>query len=336
MLSAVHATSLPESVCGRDERVKVDPETSPPYNWICSLVITAVNGEQYVGSGFKIHIPNLNCGVIVTSGHCVYLHGAYAENISVTFPGQETVIPKQADLYASPEFIQYSNPDYDYGLIILSGNSDEGFGWSAIVPDSELLGRIVTDCGYPGDKHPWPQMWITGGELTKVTTNRLFYMNDTMGGQSGSPVYTWYKGYWTVLGVHSYGGCPNSATRFSSQMICRFLERTQNLKKYALRSGGFTDVYLRCDGQNVTTATDEGSGIINCQYKPPGPWETFFIYPVEVTPSLAVEQTYIVVLQSCSWPKRFRSFGWQWYDPICGEWWWCGQLPVEWNTCTIL
>ena len=94
MLSAVHATSLPESVCGRDERVRVDPETSPQYNWICSLLITAVNGKQYVGSGFKIHIPNINCSVVVTSGHCIYLNGAYAENIRVTFPGHAAVIAK--------------------------------------------------------------------------------------------------------------------------------------------------------------------------------------------------------------------------------------------------
>ena len=87
MLSAVSASSLPESACGRDERVKVDPNNSPPYNWICSLVITAKNGEKYVGSGFKIHIPNITCSIVVTSGHCVFLHGAYAENITVTFPG---------------------------------------------------------------------------------------------------------------------------------------------------------------------------------------------------------------------------------------------------------
>ena len=309
MLSAVHASSLPESVCGRDERVKVDPQTSPPYNWICSLVITAVNGKQYVGSGFKIHIPNINCSVIVTSGHCVYLHGAYAENVIVTFPGYAPILVKQADLYASPEYIQDSNPDYDYGLIILSGNSNGGFGWSANVPDKELSGRIVTNCGYPGDKHPLPQMWITGGELTEVTTNRLFYMNDTMSGQSGSPVYTWYKGYWTVLGVHSYGGCPNSAPRFTSQMIYRFLERTQNLKKYKLRSAYFTNVYLRCDGQNVTTAKGKGGGTINCQYKPPGSWENFYIYPVEVTPSLATEQTYIVVIQNYHWHSFIRLDG---------------------------
>ena len=65
-------------------------------------------------------------------------------------------------------------------------------------------------------------MWITGGEIENYSANTIFYMNDTMGGQSGSPVYTWHGGYWTVVGVHSYGGCPNSAPRFTRQMISRF------------------------------------------------------------------------------------------------------------------
>ena len=72
---------------------------------------------------------------------------------------------EQADLYAYPKYIQDSNRDYDYGFIILSGNSNEGFGWSAIVPDSKLLGRIANSCGYPGDKHPWPHMWILGQKV---------------------------------------------------------------------------------------------------------------------------------------------------------------------------
>ena len=127
------------------------------------------------------------------SGHCVYLHGAYAENIIVTFPGHE--------------YIQDSN---DCGLIILSGNSNEGFGWSAIVPDNELLKSIVNNCGYPVDKHTWPQMWTTGGELTEVTTNRFLYMNDKMPGESGSSVHTWYKDCWTVLSLHSYAYYQNS------------------------------------------------------------------------------------------------------------------------------
>ena len=299
----MHHGSLPDSVCLRDERVRVDPDTSPPYNWICSLITTYASRVQGGGSGFMIHIPNMNCKIVVTCAHCLYSNGAYAENVRVTFPGHAAVIAQTGDLYVPPEFIQDSNVDYDYGLIILSGDSSEGFGWSAIVKDDKLLGRIITNCGYAGDKLPWPQMWTTGGEITQVTSHRLFYMNDTFGGQSGSPLYTWYNGYWTVLGVHRGGGCPNNAVRFTSHIIYRFLERTQNLKIYTLRSAYYTNVYLRCDGENVHSI--KGGGTINCQYRPPGSYEKFFIYPVEYTPSLATEQAYLVVLQNHYWQNVY-------------------------------
>ena len=315
MLSAMHPGSLPESVCLRDERVRVDPETSPPFKWICSLIITFGEGTGH-GSGFLINIPNMSYKIVVTCAHCLYSNGAYAENVSVTFPGHAAVIAQTEDLYASPEYIQDTNPDYDYGLIILSGDSSEGFGWSAVVKDDKLLGRIITNCGYAGDKDPWPQMWITGGEITQVTSHRLFYMNDTISGQSGSPVYTWYNGYWTVLGVHRGSDCPNSSVRFTSHIIYRFLERTQNLKIFALRSAYYTDVYLRCNGDGVDST--KGGGIINCQYKPPGSYEKFFIYHVECTPSLATEQAYLVVLQNHYWQNvyvRLDGYGVTEFNP---------------------
>ena len=67
-----------------------------------------------------------------------------------------------------------------------------------IVDDEELNDRIVTNCGYPGNKPPGT-MWITGGKISSYTANRISYMNDTMGGQSRSPVveeapvFEWYK-----------------------------------------------------------------------------------------------------------------------------------------------
>lgn len=194
--SAVKASSLSESVCGKDERVEVDPMTSPPYKWICFLTIESAKGWKYVGSGFKIHLPDVHHTAIVTSGHCTYVEGEYAKKITVKFPGEAAIEVGPDDLYASPEYVKSGSADHDYGLILLpgSGASDDGFGWSAIVENEELDNRLVTNCGYPADK-PQGTMWITGGKISTYTTNRIFYMNDTMGGQSGSPVYTWYGGY---------------------------------------------------------------------------------------------------------------------------------------------
>ena len=295
---AVNGSHLPESVCGKDERVAVDPMTSPPYKWICFLLIKSASGKWFKGSGFKIHLPDVNRTAIVTSGHCTYIDGAYATNIIVTFPGENSVNVGPNDIYASPEYIKTEDANHDYGLILLPGNSDDGFGWSAIISDNELQNRLVTNCGYPGDK-PEGTMWITGGAIESYTAERIYYMNDTKGGQSGSPVYTWYDGFWTVIAVHSYGGCPNSAPRFTSQMISRFLERMNGLKTKCLRSVEFPNVYLRCDGTGVSDWNDAGGGTVNCQYKPPSSWESFYIYPVEVAPSLAPRQTtYKVAIES--------------------------------------
>ena len=73
--------ALTESVFGRNERVKVNPATSPPYKWICFLTIKSATGKVSYGSGFKIHIPDVDRTTIVTSGHGTYVDGAYATKL---------------------------------------------------------------------------------------------------------------------------------------------------------------------------------------------------------------------------------------------------------------
>ena len=233
------ATSYQHSICsGIDTRGKIDPMKHEPYNWICHLRIQADDGI-HVGTGFKIHIPNANSMIILTCGHCLHFDGKIASEIIVDIGGKRhtatsnnflvptgycTHIPGHFDYNRwIPDKYVYNN-NYDYGVISLPGDSNEGFGWSTIIPDKELQGRLVSICGYPGDK-PAGTMWITGGEITKVNPKTLSYMIDTFGGQSGSPVYTWWKGYWTVVGVHGHGGCPNSARRFMTDMLDHIIDK---------------------------------------------------------------------------------------------------------------
>ena len=304
--SAAQGSSLPESVFRKDERVRVQPMTSPPYKWICSLSIESSDRHFHRGSGFRINLPGVNRPAIVTSGHCTFVDGAYASKITVAFPGQPEIEVGRDDLYAAPEFIKYSREDHDYGLILLpecDQACNDGFGWSAIVEDEELNGRLVTNCGYPDDK-PNGTMWITGGKISSYTTSTISCMNDAKAGKSGSPVYTWYGGYWTVLAVLSYEGCPNSGPRFTSEMIIRFLQFMNCFKLKSLRSVAFPDVYIRCNGSGVTTFLPEGSGTVNCQYTAMA-WENFYIYPVEVPPSLALEGAYKVLIESAQFNNVF-------------------------------
>ena len=292
------ASKLPEKISDIDTRVRVYPMTSPPYSWICFLSITAQDGIRYRGTGFKIHLKDVNYTAVLTCGHCTFVKGKPAKQISVTFPDQSPVTVYTEDLYTSPEYINKGNPNYDYGLILLPGNSDSGFGWSAIVPDKELH-KSVTKCGYPADK-PRGTMWITGGPVDECTYRRIFYMNGRRS-QSGSPVYTWYEGYWTVVGIQSLGGCPNSAVRLIPEMIPRFYERMNGLKQVTIRSFAFPDVYMRCDGSKMVTYTRSGGGTVNCQYKPAGTYEGYYLYPVGMKSSLAPPDSKypVTILSAC-------------------------------------
>ncbi|CAB4039132.1 phospholipase C [Paramuricea clavata] len=230
---------------------------------------------------------------------------SYARSITVTFPGEDRIEIGPEDLYAPPEFTQNGSEDHDYGLILLPGpgNCDEGFGWSTILADSDLNNRVVTVCGYPADK-PDRTMWITGRKICRFTANKIFYETDTVGGESGSPAYTWYNGYWTVLGVHGYGAMrdgTNSAPRFTVQMITRFLQRMNCLDPKSLMSVQFPNVYIRCDGRGVVEPQAAGAacaGTGNCQYTPPSRWESYYIIPVEMRPSSAQEFVHTVALEN--------------------------------------
>ena len=63
---AVEASKFPKSICDKDERVQIDPKTSPPYIWICSLQIEDTNGDHWLGSGFKIRLPGVHFTAVLT------------------------------------------------------------------------------------------------------------------------------------------------------------------------------------------------------------------------------------------------------------------------------
>ena len=115
-------------------------------------------------------------------------------------------------------------------------------------------------------------------------------------------------------------------------LFYRFLERMGSLTVKSLRSVKFRDVYVRCDGRGVTTYTGPGGGTINCQFKPPSLWESFYIYPLEVTPSLAPNPVYKVAIESAQFPHvfiRMDKKGMSKYDSSGG-----GEVNCQYTTST--
>lgn len=208
----------PESVCGRDDRVRISPAAAAPWRWIAQLIITFANGARSRCTGWFIG-PR----TVMTAGHCVFsrANGGWARSIEV-IPGLDvTNRPFGSQVGTSFRSVvgwtSNSDPNFDYGAIILPnrdlGNRVGWFGFASL-NDASLQSLLVNNSGYPGDK-PFGTQWFNAGRITNVTARKVYYMVDTFGGQSGSPVWRLLNGQRHAVGVHAYGGCPNSATRIT-------------------------------------------------------------------------------------------------------------------------
>ena len=222
---------FPESVCGRDDRVRISPATAIPWRWVCQLLITMANGGTSRCTGWFI---GPRC--VMTAGHCVYSRGAggWARRIEV-IPGMDGASrPYGSQVGTSfrsvTGWVNNGDPNYDYGAIILPdrtlGNRVGWFGFASLT-NASLSNLLVNNSGYAGDK-PFGTQWFNAGRITNVTARKIYYMIDTFGGHSGSPVWRYLNGQRHAVGVHAYGGCPNSATRivqavFNNMMAWRSL-----------------------------------------------------------------------------------------------------------------
>ena len=212
----------PESVCGSDDRIRISPATNIPWRWICQLIITKADGSQSRCTGWFIG-PR----TVITSGHCVYSHSAngWAQKIEV-FPGMdENEAPFGSQVGTSFRSVtgwtEEQDDDFDYGAIILPDDTlGNRVGWFGFVnlSDQLLTNLQVNNSGYAGDK-PFGTQWFNAGRITNITRGKLSYMLDTYGGQSGSPIWRLQDGQHHLVGIHGYGGCPNSAVRINQSVF---------------------------------------------------------------------------------------------------------------------
>lgn len=212
------APSIREVVIGPDDRTQITNTKNVPWNRVCSLLITAADGNRWIGTGWLIG-PR----TVITAGHCVYIRnsGGWVRSIQV-MPGRNASDTSLGSVVATQfrsvrGWVEGQKRVCDYGAIILPENSPLGrqlgtFGY-ARRSDAQLAGLQVNLSGYPGDKPPGTQ-WYHSRRLTSVTPRTLVYDIDTAGGQSGAPVW-WRQGARRyVVGIHTNGATSgNSATR---------------------------------------------------------------------------------------------------------------------------
>ena len=218
-----------EVLLGEDEREKANPRVFP-YTAICSLKIHSSSGMTYMGTGFLIS-PR----VLLTAGHCVYIHSDNGWPVSIeVIPGRDNNEKPFGSVMANQftsfdEWIENHDRNFDMGFIILPEDCRLGekvgwFGCKTFLDEKEYLGRMFNISGYPGEKGGKEQ-WKMSGE-GESQGPLLKYDIDTTGGQSGSPVWIVNNNSYYVLGVHTMGNSSigNFATRISQDFMRDILE----------------------------------------------------------------------------------------------------------------
>ncbi|OXB97356.1 MULTISPECIES: trypsin-like serine peptidase [Bacillus] len=208
---------IPETTCGADERSQALNTKIYPWRAVCDLIITLEDGRRARGTGW------LNGrGTVITAGHCVFSPTLKKWHKSITvIPGRNGNEKPYGEITSTQlssvkGWTENQDQNYDYGAIILPSHIGDTTGYLGIkvYQDSELNGVKANISGYPGDK-PHTQ-WFMYDKITNVDERKIYYNIDTEPGHSGSPLWIDEpNGKYFAVGVHAYGGCPNSATRIN-------------------------------------------------------------------------------------------------------------------------
>ena len=217
-----------KSIIGADSRSLVTATTTYPWR---SIALVTFDGGRCTGWFFG---PN----TVVTAGHCVHSGGsggAWKTNVRV-YPGRNgSSSPygfcRGQRLFSVVGWVTSKDEQYDYGAVKLDCTIGNSTGWPGIWwQAASLTGFGVTVAGYPGDKAL--TLWRSTGSIASTQTRQIFYPHDTVGGQSGAPVFqnrapgsSFCTGQ-CVAGIHTYGlhgrsthKTHNHATRLNQEVV---------------------------------------------------------------------------------------------------------------------
>ena len=218
-----------EKIIGTDDRVRVTNNTIYPWRCICSLLITANTGAQYIGTGWLVS-PR----VVLTAGHCVFMsdEGGWVSQIEVIPGRNEAARPFGSaisrEVRSVTGWTQDNDSNYDYGAILLPTDKRYGdqLGWFGYASrnDDYLEGLTLNLAGYPGDGGKTGidgTQWYHSRTVRDVLDKQITYEIDTVGGQSGAPVWELASnGSRYGVAIHTFGDTLNNGgTRITGDVF---------------------------------------------------------------------------------------------------------------------
>jgi glutamyl endopeptidase len=221
----------PSTIIGPDNRRPITGDRLRKFPNRAVVHIERISGADCSGA-------LIGANTVATAGHCLYDFNTEVWNgIAYVAPAQDDESTRpygSCDVvkrFVASGWKRFGAKGADYGAIKLDCNVGNRTGWFGFVrnPDNVVVGLTSIISGYPSDK-PEGTQWRSVDKIRRVTTQRLYYRNDTTGGMSGSPVYRGRDAgcRWCIMGIHAYGGTESNYGPRINRFALRNLNRWKN------------------------------------------------------------------------------------------------------------
>lgn len=257
-----------KSIFGADGRKLVTNTAQYPYSTSVFIEAEFPNltkvGKHSIGSGQMIGDDS-----VLTAAHCLYRkeYGGWATKVTVRPGYNGSVAPFGAatakKMYVLKEWVKKEPSSEDYAVIKLNKNIGQKTGTMGLTTNTS---GAITISGYHGDKNG--KLFTQTGNISKITSNKVYYKLDTTGGSSGSGVYNSKK---QILAVNAYEYKDRSEDNYGPRIT---KEKLNNIYKWAFsnnlavskQKGINYELHVQSNGwmgnvANGTTAGTTGLGL---------------------------------------------------------------------------
>lgn len=143
--------------------------------------------------------------VLMTNQHCIPSE-AYARGVSVSFEVVAGVAKGEEKRFDCSKFIG-NNQELDFALLECEGNPGQEYGHVNLAESAAEQGEPVyvvqQNCDYYSNQSCYFTKKVSFGDITEVSGNSFTHNADTLGGSSGSPIFS--SDTHEVVAIHHAG-----------------------------------------------------------------------------------------------------------------------------------
>ncbi len=175
----------------------------------------------------------INEDTLMTNNHCISAANK-SDGVSVYF----RLLDGRRQKYDCSEFIM-TNSLLDFTLMRCKGSPGREVGWVSLSDERpkpmESIYLVQENCDYIRNPRCEINKYVSYGRITKLQTNRIYHDADTLGGSSGSPIFSRLSHQ--VIAIHNsgfYGETRELDLNLGIPMfqIRSYIENNSNIKIY--------------------------------------------------------------------------------------------------------